>query len=254
MKAGEKIELLEWPASAPLKLLPDSSIRLKILHQDPQLVAVDKAAGFPSHPLKATEIGTVANALVAKFPRAAKFKNKPLEAGLIHRLDNETSGVLLFALQEAGLKRWQVLNQQGGITKFYLALVAGKPAAKGRVTLAIAHHPKNKKKMVVARSQEEIRQWKARPAVTEYRRVKFSSEASLVLLRIHRGSRHQIRVHLAAIGHPILGDAIYGKGQVGPRHFLHARKVEFKHSFTGKKISILAPLPSDFRKKMLDVL
>jgi 23S rRNA pseudouridine1911/1915/1917 synthase len=242
LKGGERIEVLLPPLAELPVLRPNAGLKLCVLYEDPYLLAVDKPAGLPSHPLREDETETAANAAATLYPELGVFSAKPLEAGLLHRLDNDTSGVLLFCRDEASLRRFRQLNREGGITKHYLAVVHGRPPARGKISVPLAHHPKNKKKMIPSRA--------ARAAVTEYRRVKTGKNISLLHVRIFKGARHQIRVHLAHLGHPIVGDRLYEKRSSNipaTRHLLHAHQVELQHPFLKKKLLILSPPPKDFQ-------
>jgi 23S rRNA pseudouridine1911/1915/1917 synthase len=252
LRGGEKLNLLQAPLSCGASIRPNFKLHLKILYKDHDLMAIDKAPGLPCHPLTAEETETVANAVVAKFPEQAET-GPQLEAGLLHRLDNDTSGVLLFARHPKSLEAFQRLNRGGNIAKYYLAWVEGHLNGMGKIRFPIAHHPQNKAKMCIARDEKDAKRLKAREATTEFGVIQSEEQASLVLLRIQKGSRHQIRVHLAALGHPIVGDILYGGKRGGfagssTRHLLHAAEVQFIHPFTKKQIAISSPIPKDFVK------
>ena len=243
VRGGEEIWLAEKPPiDAPVSA--NSDLELEILYEDEALFAVDKPAGLPSHPLKAREQGTLVNAVLARFPAQARLK-PAREAGLVHRLDNETSGVLLFAKNPEALTGLRALSQAGKMRKVYLARVVGALKGRGKIEFPIAHDPKNAKRMRAARSPEESKAWKARPAITRYKSLEQDAGSSLLEVEIAVGARHQIRVHLAALGHPLLGDPLYG-GPKAKRMALHALEVGFEHPFSGEKLTITAPLPRDF--------
>ncbi len=216
---------------------------LSILHVDDELVAVDKPAGVATHPLRAGERGTLANALVARFPECALVADDAREGGVAHRLDVETSGVVLAARTPAA---WQSLRHafaDGAVAKEYLALVAGVPPARGSVDAALVHAGK---RVRVARDSDLDRL----PAHTDYELVARSRDGAFALVRARSstGRMHQIRVHLAQLGHPLVGDALYGgpPAAAGTRgHFLHAAAVRFPHPTTGAPTRIEAPLPPD---------
>lgn len=246
LRGGESIELLEDP---PAEETPSANpdIPLKILYQDEWLFAVDKPAGLPCHPLRRKESETLVNAVLAAFPKQAALP-PAREAGLVHRLDNETSGVVLFARSPEALAGLRSLSQSGGIRKTYLALVAGMLTGKGRIKVPIGHHPGNVKKMVAIEDPADQERIKARRAETCYESVETFESASLLKVEIRVGARHQIRVHLAHLGHPLLGDKLYGKSAQPetPHHFLHASELHFQHPYLGKNLSISAPLPEEF--------
>jgi 23S rRNA pseudouridine1911/1915/1917 synthase len=248
LKGGEKLFLREIPPSELPSLSPNPQVVLPILFEDNFLFAVDKPVGLPCLPLSANERETIVHGVLARFPDQAKVDQDTWECGLIHRLDNETSGVLLFAKNPDMKQSLFQLNQEGKITKEYLAWVEGVVPQGGVIDLPIAHHPKNPRKMVVALSEKEAKKFKARPALTQYEVLKKTPTHTLLRVGIHRGARHQIRVHLASRGHPVVGDALYGSGpdSTRRRHLLHASEIFFHHPMGGKGIRIQAPPPPDF--------
>lgn len=181
----------------------------KIIYQDKVLIVLEKPAGVPSLPAKpgAQDSNTVEGWLKQKFPQAK----------LVHRLDNETSGLMVAALHPESFQTLQRLWKTDRVIKKYTALVLGKTPAQGTITLPIAHHPKKKEKMIVGEG-------KTRPAHTEYETIRYFKNHSLIEVEIKTGVRHQIRAHFAFLGHPIVGDKIYQK-EPDPlplqRHFLH---------------------------------
>ena len=248
LRGGEILFLEQDPPKHPATLTPNPKIILPILFEDEFLFAVDKPAGIPCLPLNSDETGTVMNGVLARFPDQAVVDPNTWEGGLIHRLDNQTSGVLLFAKTSEMKQRLSRLNQEGKITKEYLAWVEGVVTQDGVIDLPIAHHPKNPRKMVVSPDEKEAKKFKARPALTQFEVLKNTPTHSLLRVGIHRGARHQIRVHLASRGHPVVGDALYGP-ELDPkrtRHLLHASEIFFHHPFGGKKVKIQAPAPQDF--------
>lgn len=213
VQAGTRVTL---PAAVALAANP--ALPLTILYEDPWLVAVDKPPGLPSHPLDPRERDTIANALLARFPETAA-----LAGGLAHRLDTGTSGVLLAARSAA---TWAVLRaafRARAIGKRYLALVAGTAPPQVTVDLPLSHDPADRRRMIAARPG--LRSW---PARTTVRRLASDATTSLVAVDMASGVTHQIRVHLAHVGHPVLGDALYGgpSAALAPgRHALHAAEL-----------------------------
>lgn len=242
---GERIELLEEPLEVNPALRGNPKLPLRILYQDEHLFIVEKPAGLPCHPLRRTERDTLAQAVVAAFPEQARLQ-PAREAGLVHRLDNETSGLVLFARDAETLARLRRLSQAGKIEKLYLALVIGRLTGRGEIEHPIGHHPKNRKKMCAATNPAEAKRLKARPAHTEYRVLQAGIDASLLRVKIRVGARHQIRVHLASLGHPLCGDRLYGTAGPAPRHLLHAAELRFLHPWTGKKIRVAVEPPQEF--------
>ncbi|HCU24254.1 MAG TPA: RluA family pseudouridine synthase [Deltaproteobacteria bacterium] len=223
-------------------VIPNPQIPLRILYEDPYLLAVDKAPGLPCHPLRSGESQTLANAVVARFPQQAHL-NPAREAGLVHRLDNDTSGVILFARDAETLQKARALSQGGQMRKIYLARVEGRLQGRGFIDFPIAHHPKSSKKMIVAKNPAQAKKWAARDAETRYQALRLEASVTLLRVEIKVGSRHQIRVHLAALGHPLLGDKLYGAKQTASRLYLHASEIILPHPRSGKKLRIRSPAP-----------
>ena len=242
--AGEALAHAEGEA-----LVPEPSAPLSVLYEDEALVFADKPSGSPSHPLEPGEVGTVANALVARYPECAAAGEDPREGGLCHRLDVQTSGVLLAARTHAA---WEAMRAafsgEGGdasaADKRYWAVVTGPLSDEGEIDLPLRHH---RDRVEPAVDGED-----ARPARSDFRVHGRAGDAALVEVRIHTGVLHQVRAHLAAIGAPVLGDALYGgKPLAGlPRLFLHARSLEVTHPLTGKRLRVVSPLPEELRQAL----
>lgn len=233
----------------------------RVIYEDEFMIAVAKPPFMPSVSLKENESGTLASWLIKRFPNQKELPNGALEAGLLHRLDNETSGIILAAKTKDAFEKFG--SQIGDkAKKKYLALVVGFAPDEMTISKPIAHHPRKKKKMVVCESAEKAKQLKARDAKTLCRvlkrfRIKGLS-FSLVQAEIQKGLRHQIRAHLAGEGFPICGDEVYeNKNRKEEdlirteRHLLHAHSIEFHHPFKNKKIRLFAPLEGGFRKAVL---
>lgn len=236
----------------------------RLLYEDKELIVIDKPAGMPAASLKEGETGTVAAWLIEKYPDQAKLSRGNIEAGLVNRLDNDTSGILIAARTPKAYEDLQKQFKLGSVHKEYLALVIGYPPEHGTIDAPIAHHPKKKSKMVVCDSQERIKEWKGRPASTSFSLLKKyqyeTFEYALLSVAIETGSRHQIRAHLAHIGHPIAGDKLYKnpkKRAADPlnlhRHFLHSAKLIIMHPTTGAEMAFESPLPADLVAAMAEL-
>ena len=241
LSAGQKVTVpVEETAAA---LVPSPEASLSLLHTDAALVFIDKPAGVPSHPLRPGETGTVANALVARFPECADASEDPREGGLCHRLDVETSGVLLAARSRLTWKAVRDLFTRRKIDKRYWAVVVGPIGDEGEIELPLRHHPRHPDRVEADPSHGSD----AREAFTAFKVLSRTGEAALVEARITTGVLHQIRAHFAAVGAPLLGDALYG----GPpaaglnRFFLHARALALRHPDGGAEVRVVSPLPEE---------
>jgi len=236
--AGQTLEIDDEPSGTGL-VQPDPSLALAVLHEDEELVAVDKPAGIPSHPLRAGELGTAANAIVARFPECARASPDPREGGLCHRLDRETSGVLLAARSPEAWARLRAALGAEACSKVYLAEVVGDPPARGIASDPIGRAGRRGAKVRVGAGRRPL------PARTEWEVLERRDGTALVRARLRAGRAHQVRAHLGAAGLPIVGDALYGApagGEAG-RLRLHAASIAFTHPVTGAAILIEAPPP-----------
>jgi 23S rRNA pseudouridine1911/1915/1917 synthase len=234
---GSQVTLREAPDPA-LAPVAQPELLLEVLHVDAALVAVAKPAGLPSQPLRAGETGTVANALVARFPECAAAGRDPREAGLVHRLDRGTSGALIAARDAA---TWQTLRRAfagGEVEKRYLALVAGA-VGDGSCDAPLRQVGR---RAVLARADSTA----ALPAATGWRAIAAGPGVTLLAVTAATGRMHQVRAHLAHIGAPITGDTLYG-GAPLPGHdgfFLHAASITLP---LGRETLVAdAPLPPRF--------
>lgn len=220
---------------------------LEIRFEDEALLVVEKPSGWPTHPLEGGETGTLANAVVAHAPTCAAASADPREGGATHRLDTETSGLVIFAKSRSA---WEVLRSQFAartVRKEYLALVRG--ALRDReIRTPIARPVRGRARVV--RPGEDGRE--AHTLVEAVREVAPAGQGRWTLVRctIPTGVMHQIRVHLDSIGHPIAGDPLYGGARLEglDRLFLHASALEFQHPATGRGLRIESPLPAELRR------
>ncbi len=259
VKAGDCIEV-EVPEPRSIEMEPED-IPLSILYEDGHLIAIDKPPGLVVHPSPGHGSGTLVNALLHHVRDLAGIGGE-VRPGIVHRLDRDTSGVLLVAktdLAHTSLSR-QMKRRQ--MRKEYLAIVAGVPRVrKGDVTLAIGRDPRDRKKMKAFRETEEELPTGVRTAKTLYEieREWFDRGLTLLRCRLVTGRTHQIRVHLAAVGLPIVGDPVYGRPRFErirgtrlektlrefPRQALHAERIEFRHPESNDPLEIVAPIPAD---------
>lgn len=220
---------------------------LQIFYEDEALMVVEKPAGMPVYPLHPEEVGTLANLLLPHAPELAQV-GAPLQAGTLHRLDNHTSGLIVVARTQEAHEKLSAQWNTPDVTKTYTALVVGLLSGSGTIAAAIAHHPRKKNKMVVDEKN-------GRPAVTHWKVVRRRENYSLLEVTLTTGVRHQIRVHLASIGHPLVGDRLYQNSlrrlqdRSGlDRQFLHLSRVMLKHPVTSKKMEFTSPLPPELQR------
>jgi len=240
VEAGQRIRLRSVPSGA--SLVADLDLPLSVLHLDDAFLFVDKPAGYPSHPLRPGERGTLANAIAARFPECLLASDEPREAGLCHRLDVGTSGVVLVARTPEAWKFARELFGRQEVDKRYWALVTGPLADEGEVDLPLRHAPKHPERVEAAAGDP-----RARPARSAFRVLAREGTHSLVEVRIFTGVMHQVRAHLAAIGAPIAGDPLYGgrPQRSLARPFLHARSLALKHPREGEHLLVHSPLPTE---------
>lgn len=244
-----------WPAVQPWHLTPEA-ISLDILYEDAHLLVLNKPPGLTVHPGAGQRRGTLANALLHHCPDLQGIGDVQ-RPGLVHRLDKDTSGIMVVAKTASAYHSLQAQFQSRRVDKRYLALVWGHwPEAGGTIDWGIGRHPTQRHKMaVVGRRRRE--------ATTSWRRLQeFPGPLTLMELTLHTGRTHQIRVHMAAASHPVVGDKVYGHGdkrlsnlpaELQPlatlvsRQLLHAQTLRFQHPASGETMALAAPLPADFQ-------
>jgi 23S rRNA pseudouridine1911/1915/1917 synthase len=224
------------PAEMPEPVIPED-IPLDIIYEDDVLLVVNKPAGMVVHPALGHTSGTLVNAILAHCPQIAEVGG-PDRAGIVHRLDKDTSGLILIAKDEATHAALQRQFKRRQVAKSYLALVEGQVQPReGVIEAPVGRDKRQRKKMAVVRS--------GRRARTMYRAVEYFADHTLLEVRPHTGRTHQVRVHLAWLGYPVVGDAVYGRRRqrlLRSRHFLHAARLRFTHPTTGDEVEFEAPL------------
>jgi 23S rRNA pseudouridine1911/1915/1917 synthase len=239
------------PPPEPVAAVPED-IPLVVLHEDPHLIVIDKPPGLVIHPAPGHAGGTLVNAVLHRCPDMGGIGGE-LRPGIVHRLDKDTSGVLVVAKNDTAMQDLGRQFKQRTVEKTYLGLVWGRPSAEaGCIDLAIGRHP-------VARQRMSIRAPRGRSAETHWQVRESLAGTTLMTFVIKTGRTHQIRVHSAAIGHAILGDTVYGRRpppealppelrglpQTVPRQMLHAWRLAFDHPANGKRLLFEAPMPAD---------
>jgi 23S rRNA pseudouridine1911/1915/1917 synthase len=236
VQVGDEIAV-RVPVEALEMVLPED-IPLDIVYEDDVLLVVSKPAGMVVHPALGHPSGTLVNAVLAHCPQAAEVGG-PDRAGIVHRLDKDTSGLILVAKDEVTRTVLQRQFKRRQVLKTYLALVEDQVHPReGVIEAPIGRDKRQRKKMAVVRS--------GRPARTTYRAVEYFADHTLLEVRPHTGRTHQIRVHLSWMGYPIVGDTTYGRRRqrlLQDRHFLHAAQLRFTHPATGEEVEFKAPLP-----------
>ena len=248
LRAGAAVEA-DVPAVEPLSVEAEA-LPVSVLYEDADLLAIDKPPGMVVHPAPGARRGTLVNALAHRLGTLADIGD-PERPGIVHRLDRDTSGVLLVARTVRALEALARQFRERTIEKRYLAVVRGRlEPASGVIDRPIGRHPHERKRM-------SVRSRRGRAAITRWTVLERLPDATLVRLAPETGRTHQLRVHLASAGHPIIGDAVYGVRRAGrarsagpsfARQALHAEEIRFTHPTTGKRVSVRAPLPSDFEQ------
>ena len=244
LNPGDRVEVV-IPPTPPSPLSPEA-MPLTILYEDDDLLVLDKPAGLAVHPAPGHPGHTLLNAVLSHFPHLAELSDS-LRPGVVHRLDKDTSGVMLVAKNKAA--QADLINQfkSRSITKAYLALVKGRlTPERGLIEAAIGRDPRHRKRMAVVTGGREAR--------TEYQVIKYLGDCTLLEVVPETGRTHQIRVHLAAIGYPVVGDAVYGvKSTHLSRQFLHASRLGFKLPSTGEYVELKSELTPDLKQALKDI-
>jgi 23S rRNA pseudouridine1911/1915/1917 synthase len=236
VSAGETVIVDEPPERAPAE--PVASARFDVPYQDEHLLVVDKPAGVVVHPARGHAAGTLAQALEGMAGGGEAGR-----AGIVHRLDRDTSGLLVVARTPAAHRRLKAALQARAVTREYLALVEGRPLARrGTIDAPIGRDRRVRTRM--SSDTDDPRE-----AVTHFEIERALPATTLLRVRLETGRTHQIRAHLRAIGHPVAGDPEYGTpGLLGlGRQFLHAARLAFAHPFTGERVEVESELPADLR-------
>jgi 23S rRNA pseudouridine1911/1915/1917 synthase len=236
LHAGQKV-VVSIPPPSPTSLAPED-IPLEVIYEDSDILVVDKPAGMLVHPAAGQYTGTLVNAVLARCPDLGGIDGS-LRPGIVHRLDKETSGLMVVAKNDAAHASLSGQIKQRSVTKVYIALVTGHLSPEnGVIDAPIGRNPSNRKRMAVVSGGREAR--------TRYRVLGYPEGHTLVEATLETGRTHQIRVHFAAIGHPVFGDHVYGKrSPLLGRQFLHAHRLGFQLPSTGEYVEFRSELPPD---------
>ena len=245
--AGGDVLEFSFPDVVPMDIKA-ADIDLDVLFEDKHMLAINKAAGMVVHPGAATGEDTLVHALLGHCADTLSGIGGVERPGIVHRLDKETTGVIVVAKTDKAHRALADQFATRSLKKFYVALVAGVPQLlSGSITAAISRHPTHRHRMTIGEG--------GRPARTDWERAEaFGDVAALMRCQIFTGRTHQIRVHLKSLGHPILGDPLYGwkpdtripEKQQPARVMLHAEHLVLTHPISGKELDLRAPLPKDF--------
>lgn len=241
VRAGDAIAVT-MPPPRPIGLSAEP-IPVPVVFEDDDVVVVDKPAGLAVHPGPGHPDGTLVNALLALCP-GIQGVGGALRPGIVHRLDKDTSGLMVVAKNDAAHHGLSDSLKTRRVVKGYLGLAAGSlPQSEGVIDLPIARHPRNRKKMAVVEG--------GKPARTRYRVTEELPGVTLLELDLETGRTHQIRVHLAHLGNPLIGDAVYGRAEASPgRQFLHASRLGFEHPATGAFMEFHSGLPDGLAESL----
>ena len=238
-----RIPPLELPSEPKAEAIP-----LEVVYEDESLLVINKPAGMVVHPAMGHESGTLVNALLSRVPDIAD-EDQPDRPGIVHRLDMETSGLIVVAKTASVRATLQEQFKEREVHKTYLALVEGQVAApQGIVNAKLGRDPHQRKRIAVTADGRE--------AVTEFRVLERFARQSYLEVKPQTGRTHQIRVHLAYIGHPVVGDEVYGyrKQRIKlNRHFLHAAELSFVHPATGLPLNLVSPLPAELEAVLAEL-
>ena len=252
-RAGDTIEI-HWPEPISPRAEPEE-MDLDVLYEDDQIIAINKPAGLVVHPAAGHHGGTLVNALLHHCKGQLSGIAGVARPGIVHRLDMDTSGCIVVAKTNEAHLNLAAQFEERRIVKIYRGIVCGEMAnERGEIQVSIARHPTHRKRMAASEGSN------AREAWTTFEIVERLRASTLVECHLHTGRTHQIRVHFQYIGHPLVGDIVYGVKQnarlktltryAAPRQMLHAWKLGLLHPTTGKKLTFEAPFPGDFEKAL----
>ena len=234
---------VDIPKPKQLDVIPQS-IPLDIIYEDGDLLVVNKPKGMVVHPAPGNHDGTLVNALLAHCGDSLSGINGVIRPGIVHRIDKDTSGLLIVAKNDASHQGLATQIKEHSFLRKYEAVIIGKITEDGTIDAPIGRHPKERKKMTVTQKN-------SKKAVTHYRVIENYSGYTHLELTLETGRTHQIRVHMASLGHPVAGDIVYG-AKKAPKHAnfdgqcLHARSIGFIHPSTGEYLEFTSPLPDYF--------
>ena len=244
LNAGDRLRVIV-PPTPPSQLVPEA-MPLNILYEDGDLLVVDKPAGLTVHPAPGHPSHTLVNAILSRFPHLADISDS-LRPGIVHRLDRDTSGVMVVAKNSLAQAKLVEQFKSRSVVKAYLVLVKGRLTPEnGIIEAPIGRDPRNRKRMAVVAGGRQAR--------TDYQVIRYIGDYTLVEARPETGRTHQIRVHFSAVGYPVVGDKVYGvKSPYLSRQFLHASRLGFKLPATDEYMEFKSELPPDLAQALKDI-
>jgi pseudouridine synthase, rluA family len=248
-KSSYKIEendeiAIEVPEVETTEIKPEN-IKIDIVYEDSDIAVINKQAGLVVHPAHGHYSGTLVNAILYHIKDLSGI-NGEIRPGIVHRLDKDTSGLIVIAKNDKVHTALTEMFQEKKIRKTYLAILKGKlNKSEGKIVTQIGRDKNNRKKMTVI---DDVT--KGKTAITNYRVISQNNLFTLVKVNIETGRTHQIRVHMRHLGYPILGDSVYGRKDNEKRQMLHAYKLEFLHPVTGRQMEFIGEIPEDFQKAL----
>ena len=248
-KSSYKIEendeiIIEVPEVETTEIKPEN-IKIDVVYEDSDIAVINKQAGLVVHPAHGHYSGTLVNAILYHIKDLSGI-NGEIRPGIVHRLDKDTSGLIVIAKNDKVHTALTEMFQEKKIRKTYLAILKGKlNKSEGKIVTQIGRDKNDRKKMTVIDDAT-----KGKNAITNYRVISQNNLFTLVKVNIETGRTHQIRVHMRHLGYPILGDSVYGRKDNEKRQMLHAYKLEFLHPVTGRQMEFTGEIPEDFQKAL----
>jgi pseudouridine synthase, rluA family len=246
IEENDRIEIF-IPEPEQAEIIPEN-IKIDIIYEDEDIAVINKNAGLVVHPAQGHYSGTLVNAILYHIKDLSGI-NGEIRPGIVHRLDKDTSGLIVIAKNDKAHINLAKMFQEKKIKKTYLAILKGKlTKEKGRIVTQIGRDTDDRKKMTVIKGND-----RGKEAITNYNVICSNELFTLVKVYIETGRTHQIRVHMKHMGYPILGDMVYGRKDSEKRQMLHAYKLEFLHPVTEKPMKFISEIPEDFRKALKNI-
>ena len=246
IEENDRIEIF-IPETEQAEIIPEN-IKIDIIYEDEDIAVINKKAGLVVHPAQGHYSGTLVNAILYHIKDLSGI-NGEIRPGIVHRLDKDTSGLIVIAKNDKAHINLAKMFQEKKIKKTYLAILKGKlTKEKGRIVTQIGRDTDDRKKMTVIKGND-----RGKEAITNYNVICSNELFTLVKVYIETGRTHQIRVHMKYMGYPILGDMVYGRKDSEKRQMLHAYKLEFLHPVTEKPMKFISEIPEDFRKALKNI-